>query len=92
MSAKDEEETLGTTRVPEGSQSDSGDSMITSTSSKKNKSRPERERGPARKERKLRRAQAHREAQGLEGRRTDGTVCRVHSDRRPKEDTHLIFQ
>ena len=64
---KFELESLGTTRLPEGSQDDpsaSGDSMDTGTSSKKSQSRPECQRGPTRKERKRKRAQDHRAAQG----------------------------
>ena len=40
--------------------------MDTGTSSKMSNSRPERQRGPARKAKKLRRAQLHRQAQGKE--------------------------
>ena len=53
------------TQVPQEPLSDSGDSMETGPSSKMSNSRPERERGPKRKEKKLKRAQKYHEEQGL---------------------------
>ena len=61
------QKSVGTTRVPDDDLSgsgSSGNSLDTFTSSKVSHSRPERERGPTRKERKLLRAQKHYESQG----------------------------
>ena len=57
---------VGSTRVLDEIKSHSGDSVYTGTRSKMSNSRPECQRGPKRKERKVRRAQEYYKKLGLE--------------------------